>query len=224
VTNHYRYSPYGVDHAYGAGSNSHTFDGKLSAGPFMILGARIYEPAVGRFLSPDPFLVLTNQYTYTSGNAVLFSDAAGLVEVSRSQQFAIAKAAGWVLMAAAFAFNPPASAIALWLGVGGFSVTGGVFFSELVGAFAPDSGTIPTAPPPSAPPPPPPSGPPSDGSDSGIQIKVVVVSVGEAPVQSCSPSQLSGAIASRRLLPGLLLVNLAFGIAVWWRRRRKALE
>ncbi len=43
----------------------------------MLLGARIYDPAVGRFLSPDPVLQLINPYTYTLGNPVWFSDPEG---------------------------------------------------------------------------------------------------------------------------------------------------
>ena len=48
----------------------------------MILGFRIYDPAVGRFLSPDPMLQVVNQYAYASGNPVLFQDPDGLHEVS----------------------------------------------------------------------------------------------------------------------------------------------
>ena len=51
VTNHYRYGAYAVDRVYGPGDNRDTFDGKLEIGPFMLLGARTYDPAIGRFLS-----------------------------------------------------------------------------------------------------------------------------------------------------------------------------
>jgi hypothetical protein len=37
----------------------------------------MYDPAVGRFLSPDPSFQLVNQYTYTLGNPIWFADAGG---------------------------------------------------------------------------------------------------------------------------------------------------
>ena len=82
VTNHYRYGPYGIDHADGSGANGNTFVGKPEVGPFMLVGARLYDPAIGRFLAPDPLFSLTNQFAYTSGNPVAFMDASGLFEIT----------------------------------------------------------------------------------------------------------------------------------------------
>jgi RHS repeat-associated protein len=53
------------------------FAGQIQIGELMMLGARIYDPAVGRFLSPDPVLQLINQYAYALGNPVWFSDPYG---------------------------------------------------------------------------------------------------------------------------------------------------
>jgi len=77
VVNHYRYHPYGVDTVLGSGGNQVTFVGRSEIGPLMLLGARMYDPVVGRFLSPDPVFSLLNQYSYTLGNPVWFSDPDG---------------------------------------------------------------------------------------------------------------------------------------------------
>ena len=105
----------------------------------MLLGARIYEPASGRFLSLDPILAATNQYAYTSGNPVLFTDSTGLWELTRQQQSAVGAAAAWAIGAGVFFFNPPAAAIALWLGAAGASVMGGVVLFNIQTAFSPVS-------------------------------------------------------------------------------------
>jgi RHS repeat-associated protein len=77
IANHYRYHAYGVAAVLGSGGNEVTFVGRSEIGPFMLLGARMYDPAVGRFLSPDPVFSLLNQYSYTMGNPVWFSDPDG---------------------------------------------------------------------------------------------------------------------------------------------------
>ncbi|MEE8549821.1 MAG: RHS repeat-associated core domain-containing protein, partial [Gemmatimonadota bacterium] len=77
ILTHYRYSPYGVDAVFGAGGESVTFVGRNEFGGLMMLGERIYDPAVGRFLSPDPVFQLLNQYTYTLGNPVFYWDPDG---------------------------------------------------------------------------------------------------------------------------------------------------
>ena len=79
VTAHHRYRPYGLDQVFGADDGLH-FVGKPAVGPLMLLGARVYDAQVGRFISPDPLLQPLNQYTYTNGNPVSFTDATGLVE------------------------------------------------------------------------------------------------------------------------------------------------
>lgn len=43
-----------------------------------MLGARIYDPIAGRFLSKDPIPQAINQYSYTLGNPVRFWDPTGL--------------------------------------------------------------------------------------------------------------------------------------------------
>jgi len=41
---------------HGADDDSIRFAGRSQIGELMLLGERIYDPAVGRFLSPDPVL------------------------------------------------------------------------------------------------------------------------------------------------------------------------
>ncbi len=77
VRTHYHYSAYGVEAAYGALADNPTFAGGRVLGALLILGARIYDPAVGRFLSPDPVFQLLNQYSYTFGNPVFYWDPDG---------------------------------------------------------------------------------------------------------------------------------------------------
>ncbi len=78
VVNHYRYAAYAVDAVFGTGDNTVTFTERAQFGDLMILGFRIYDPAVGRFLSPDPIFQLVNQFAYTLGNPVAYQDADGL--------------------------------------------------------------------------------------------------------------------------------------------------
>ncbi|MBW1684197.1 MAG: RHS repeat-associated core domain-containing protein [Deltaproteobacteria bacterium] len=77
IVSHHRYAPYGLDASFGPAGNTVTFVGKAQIGELMILGFRIYDPAIGRFLSPDPILQLVNQFSYTLGNPVWFSDPDG---------------------------------------------------------------------------------------------------------------------------------------------------
>jgi RHS repeat-associated protein len=69
------------------------------------LGARLYDPVVGRFLSADPVLDLadplqSNGYTYARNNPVTLSDPTGLSEVELTQSETAAVLAGVGLSAA----------------------------------------------------------------------------------------------------------------------------
>jgi len=77
VITHYRYSPYGLDAVFGSGGDAVRFVGRHELGALMVLGARMYDPAIGRFLSPDPILQVLNQYSYAFGNPVWFTDPDG---------------------------------------------------------------------------------------------------------------------------------------------------
>jgi RHS repeat-associated protein len=78
VRSHYHYDAYGLRQTLGSEDDSVRFVARSQIGELMILGARVYDPAVGRFLSPDPVLQHVNQYAYTLGNPVWFVDPTGL--------------------------------------------------------------------------------------------------------------------------------------------------
>jgi RHS repeat-associated protein len=77
VVAHYRYAPFGLDAVFGAADDPVRFVARPEIGELMLLGERVYDPAVGRFLSPDPLFQIVNQFAYTLGNPVWFSDPDG---------------------------------------------------------------------------------------------------------------------------------------------------
>lgn len=102
VVTHYAYSAYGLDVVLGDASDSVRFVGRHEVGPLMILGSRIYDPVIGRFLSQDPVMPILNLYSYTFGNPVFFWDPDGLNPQAQAQLAAsVAVATGSVL-----ALNP----------------------------------------------------------------------------------------------------------------------
>jgi RHS repeat-associated protein len=78
VVAHYRYAPFGLDAVFGADDDGVRFVARPELGELMLLGARVYDPAAARFLSPDPLFQVVNQFAYTLGNPVWFSDPDGL--------------------------------------------------------------------------------------------------------------------------------------------------
>jgi RHS repeat-associated protein len=247
VTNHYRYGPYGVDHAYGAGQNHSTFVGKPEIGPFMLLGARILEPEIGRFLSPDPLFSPTNQYGYTSGNPIVFMDSSGLFEVTVGQVAlgfgAVAVAAGIVavLPVSGTIMIGAASLAEIAALTGAFARLGAFYYGTLGLVVGPDFpmgvGAVGSG------------GSPGGGSGGGgggsggggsggggggsrpngggdVQFKQIsingetmrIIATPPVPVTTCSPSTLTRTGGGRRTIAILLVVNLLFGMA-WYRRR-----
>jgi len=77
VSSHQRYASYdriGVD---GETPDSKGFASGHHAGDLVVLGARLYDPAVARFISEDPIPRVVNHYGYTLGNPVRFWDPTG---------------------------------------------------------------------------------------------------------------------------------------------------
>ena len=74
---HYQYSAYGVEAVHGYGSDDRSFAQGWEIGDLMILGARVYDPDVGRFLSPETLYHPVNQFAYTLGNPVDLWDPTG---------------------------------------------------------------------------------------------------------------------------------------------------
>src|SRR4029453_2029193 len=77
IVTHVRYGPYGADRVYGSGDAQAEFAGGRSLGELLLLGARLYDPAAGRFLAPDPVFQLVSQYAYAGGNPIWFWDPDG---------------------------------------------------------------------------------------------------------------------------------------------------
>lgn len=87
IVSHYRYDPYGPDAVIGSTSDPVRFAGAAEAGSLVLMGSRIYDPAVGRFLSPDPVFQLLNQYSYTFGDPVNFWDPDGAEPQTKQEAF-----------------------------------------------------------------------------------------------------------------------------------------
>ena len=229
VTDHHRYGPYGVEHSYGTGTNTNTFVAKPEVGPFMLLGARVYDSGIGRFLSPDPVLTASNRYAYTSGNPVSFGDASGLFEVTAGKMaviigFAAAVAAGvaalpvsatvavFVTVSGPVTLQMAASAFALSAGIVAAGLRVGVEFGLDVGlesSGSPSGGG---------------GGSPSGGGGSGgggggggggRQVKKITFEVGSlamvqiapAPPTGCSPSTLSSVSIGGQAFTVLLVLT-----------------
>jgi RHS repeat-associated protein len=94
VVAHYRYAPFGLDAVFGADDDPVRFVARAEIGELMLLGERVYDPAVGRFLSPDPLFQVVNQFAYTLGNPIWFSDADGRSEAANGSVQAVANGLG----------------------------------------------------------------------------------------------------------------------------------
>ena len=75
---HSLYGAYGLLEQEGSSSDREArFALGIDFGDIMIIGARVYDQAAGRFLSPDPIPNHINAYSYTLGNPVEVSDTSG---------------------------------------------------------------------------------------------------------------------------------------------------
>ena len=77
VVQAYTYTAYGVADAYDTGADDRTFIGGRVLGDLILIGERLYDPAVGRFLSQDPVFHVDNQYSYGGGNPIRYTDPDG---------------------------------------------------------------------------------------------------------------------------------------------------
>jgi RHS repeat-associated protein len=87
VTSHRRYQPFGLDRVYGLDDPDEGHHASFARGVelranglstgLVLLGARVLDSEVGRFLSQDPVLQLVSQYSYALGNPVQYEDADG---------------------------------------------------------------------------------------------------------------------------------------------------
>ncbi|MFF0276907.1 RHS repeat-associated core domain-containing protein [Streptomyces sp. NPDC004330] len=108
-THTYAYTPYGTD--YGAPvesfSQPYSYAGAyLDPTGLYKMGARYYDPHLGRFTQPDPSGQETNPYLYAAGDPINHSDPTGLSWVS-----AIAEGAGDVTEAISNGLNGDTDAL-----------------------------------------------------------------------------------------------------------------
>ena len=73
-----RFGPFGTRELVGSSRSVRGFAGGEEVGEFVLIGARVYFPRAGRFLSPDPIPDWLNRYTYAHGDPVNFWDPDGL--------------------------------------------------------------------------------------------------------------------------------------------------
>jgi RHS repeat-associated protein len=217
VVAHYRYQPFGVDAAFGPEAGGGRFENRPGFGPFFLLGARVLDPSVGRFLSPDPVLQPGSQYAYAYGNPIDFEDADGMHPHTRSEAAIAASvlkvAAASLAVAALIVANAPPVAVA-----GAFLLALAAAF-ELSGMLTGDTsngggGTGG-------------GGGGGGGSNAGCKCTPTLeLSIAGPPVTGgggvgCSPLALTrNGDALWRPLLALLLLN-AFVTAAWWRQRRR---
>jgi RHS repeat-associated protein len=144
IVSHVRYALFGADRVHGAADPEAGFAQGRGLGDLVLLGARLHDPEIGRFLAPDPVVQILNQYAYADGNPVWYWDPDG-----RSANTAVAFAlgvgvvgtgAGVAVIAVAAIGTGIAAPLALAAGV---SV---IVFSEafMVGAVAPSSDIVGT--------------------------------------------------------------------------------
>jgi RHS repeat-associated protein len=82
--NHYSgYSQVAVD---GSDASKMGYAGGTHIDELVLMGARIYDPIAGRFLSEDPIRQIFNQYSYTLGNPVRFWDPTGFEQTPQTTQ------------------------------------------------------------------------------------------------------------------------------------------
>jgi len=136
VVSHHRYAPYGLDSVYGAAEDAVGFAGRSQIGELMMLGFRIYDPAAGRFLSPDPVLQVVNQFAYTLGNPVFYADPEGLdsfdIGVAIGEGAVFAATVAQVIAEGAFVTAAGAALGAVAIGLGGLLLA--VAIAEAVGS------------------------------------------------------------------------------------------
>ncbi len=112
VTNSYTYDPYGVTTettSSGAVANPWRYTGQYqdAATGLYKMGARYYQPELGRWTQPDPSGQEANAYLYAGGNPVNFVDPSGLFSACAVGSIALT-AVGAALTAGTVGLGAPA--------------------------------------------------------------------------------------------------------------------
>jgi RHS repeat-associated protein len=217
VITHYRYSAHGVDAVIGDTADSVRFAGRPAVGPLALLGARVYDPAVGRFLSPDPILEPLNQHAYGHGNPLWFQDPDGLQLTAL--EVAIAYLLGLsVALTTKGAVGILTTELLVVVGVELMAIGVALAVVAALVAELARQYNIPTPPhptPPSVPPGTPPTVPPD-----GPAPPTAPPTFGGPGSASCSPTALTAVPGAGWWLAALVPIQLALGALVLARRRR----
>jgi len=141
VVQHFHYSGYRVEETAGSTPDHDAgFAQGRSLGDtgLVWLGARIYDPDVGRFLSPDPVFKTLEQYTYAAGNPVWLWDPDGRHPESTDGYSGVTigigtSAAGFALISGGYSLSQLAVALS-GLGLTKFTTVLGVTAAGFAGA------------------------------------------------------------------------------------------
>lgn len=230
VISQYRYSPYAVEEVVGSREDARRFEARVAFGPLVLMGARVYDPLIGRFLSPDPIIQLANQYAYTLGNPVFFEDSNGAEWTARNAVSLgvgiVVLAAGLAAGAAIIASGPVGVVTATHVGLAATTaatITAGaaqvaIAVADIAAESSAEGGGAPSPPP--AAPSPSPTPPGAGGSGSTGALRVGLGGIGEVGAPGCSPLAVVTIPDGRPLLPLALLINLVLA-ASWWQRRAR---
>jgi RHS repeat-associated protein len=233
VVAHYRYHPFGVDAAFGPEAGSGRFENRAAFGPFYLLGQRVLDPAMGRFLSPDPVLQPGSQYAYAYGNPIEFEDADGMDPESRADGYVgdSIRAAGSmsaVLGAIAVGAEPVLILGAALLALANIAEYANHYYGQgpgFAGNLTPggDGGGGGGGGGPGG------GGGRGSGSGCGCKLELELgaatsPSIGSGGSVGCAPLALTRqGDAPERLLLVLLMANAVVALA-WWRRRKRGFE
>ena len=129
----FAYGPHRVLEGEGATARERSFAQGVPAGALLRLGHRLYDPAVGRFLAPDPVYQVVNAYGYTLGDPIHFWDPSGREVSAQTVAQGVASGAaiiGFVGLASALSLGAPV-VVTTYFAVGAFG-SAGVYTGLLV--------------------------------------------------------------------------------------------
>ncbi|MCG8592471.1 MAG: hypothetical protein MJE66_24540 [Proteobacteria bacterium] len=210
----YKYDGYGVSALSGDEVDDQTFATGTQELDVVWLEARVHDPVIGRFLSPDPRFQLINQYSYTLGNPFGYWDPDGRQSVSiRSRDNPTTKVKIGFKIKGIFVGieieteGPGEESIEINAADDGDGADDGSDGNSSGG----DGGD---------------SGGSSDGGDGGEgdgggQGDTTTATTTTAASTTCSPASLQDLPDTRRWLAVLLPVQLGLGLWVLWGRSRR---
>ena len=216
VVLHYGYSPFGVIERSGDDPDAVSFARGRALGDFLLLGARLYDPEIGRFVSPDPIPHAVNQFAYTLGNPLALWDPDGRLATPVNGPIGGIAAFGWVdrnLGESLVIFGTAVAAASISSVNPYGTVAGALIWATGVVIIAYDtSQAVPgqAVPAPTPPATAPPASPPSEAG-GGAAADALEVS---ASTSACAPTTLAAGGIARGPLIALTALHAVAGL-VW---------